>query len=182
MLELLNEFIDLQTSIWLFFVFFVLHELEEIMTLKAWSQKKQTTIQRFFSGKKARLLILPVEMSTSQFVLFNSLVIGILSIATIIASYEIHHQGNLIFFTACLISISLHLIAHFIYSIMFRGYTPGVLTALFLLLPYSLYLFHRLFVTHLLHWDLFNESFTWSLVAIPLTLVIHKISHKLEVD
>ena len=52
-------------------------------------------------------------------------------------------------------------IPHIISTIAFRLYSPGVITAVILTLPFSYYLFHRALTEHILNWNQF-----WILLAI----------------
>ena len=59
-------------------------------------------------------------------------------------------------------------IPHIATTIRFRMYSPGVITAILIMLPFSFYLFRRAFAENILNWTQF-----WILLAIaPFAVVI----------
>lgn len=73
----------------------------------------------------------------------------------------------------------IHVITHLFQSILFRKYTPGVITAVFVTLPYTVYLFHRLVEMDILNWELFSNSLNVGVLLLPLVILGHLIGKRI---
>ena len=60
---------------------------------------------------------------------------------------------------------------HIVQTIMFRGYTPGIITSLFLLTPYCLVTYYFLVEYGQMDWHLIFTSLPVSLILILVFLV-----------
>jgi len=68
------------------------------------------------------------------------------------------------------------ILGHVAQTVFFRRYTPGLITALFVVLPYSLYGFHRLFTANLVGGDSFTTSIlVGALLLAPLLLAVRQL-------
>ncbi len=68
------------------------------------------------------------------------------------------------------------ILGHVAQTVFFRRYTPGLITALLVVLPYSLYGFHRLFTANLISGDSFMTSIlVGALLFVPLILVASQL-------
>src|SRR5437764_3395791 len=89
--------------------------------------------------------------------------------------------GNLIGYTfAALLTyfiiFLLHVFTHVVQPIIFRKYTPGVITAVLVVLPYSLYGFHRLFNEELISGGVFSSSLLiGALLVVPIILCLREL-------
>ncbi|WP_423800718.1 HXXEE domain-containing protein [Neobacillus sp. SAB-20_R2A] len=93
----------------------------------------------------------------------------ILLITSFIALVTSH--GGLLLFTAILNLFVLQAFMHIVQTIMFRGYTPGIITSLFLLIPYCLLTYYFLAEYGQVDWPLIFTSLPVSLILIPINLV-----------
>ena len=141
--------------LWLVPVFLALHNLEEAPFMERWS-------------KRLPLKIHP-NVTTRQF----SIAVTFLTIAGfLIAYFEINYwhysTGYLLILGIQAILLFNAFIPHIISTLAFRMYSPGVVTAVLLTLPFSYYLFRRAINENMLSWNQF-----WILVAIaPFATVL----------
>lgn len=119
-------------------------------------------------SKRLPLKIHP-HVTTRQF----SIVAIILTLAGFLITYlEIKYwhraTGYLLILSIQAILLFNAFIPHIVSTIGFRMYSPGVITAVLLTLPFSYYLFHRALNEHILSWNQF-----WILLAIaPFATVL----------
>ena len=87
--------------------------------------------------------------------------------------------GNFILFTATLNVFFLQAFSHVGQTLIFRGYTPGVITALFIVIPYSLLTYYRLFELGLIDGYLLFESIPISILMVPIFLIGNLLGRRL---
>jgi hypothetical protein len=141
--------------LWLVPIFLALHNLEEAPAMENWS-------------KRLPLKVHP-HVTTRQF----SIAVTILTFAGFLITYlEINYlhrsTGYLLILGIQGILLFNAFVPHIAATIGFRMYSPGVITAVLLTLPFSYYLFHRALNDHILSWNQF-----WILLAIaPFATII----------
>jgi hypothetical protein len=140
--------------LWLVPIFFTLHNLEEAPFMESWS-------------KRLPLKIHP-GVSTRQFVI----AVTFLTLAGFLVTYfEVEYLANqtgyLIILAIQAILLFNAFIPHIASTIRFRMYSPGVVTATVITLPFSFYLFRRALSENILDWKQF-----WVLLSIaPFAMV-----------
>lgn len=141
--------------LWLVPVFFTLHNLEEAPFMEGWS-------------KRLPLKVHPT-VSTRQFVI----AVTFLTLAGFLLTYFgveylANQTGYLIVLGIQVILLFNAFIPHIATTVRFRMYSPGVVTAILVTLPFSFYLFRRALAENLLGWTQF-----WILLAIaPFAMVV----------
>jgi hypothetical protein len=122
--------------LWLIPVCFTFHNLEEALT-----------IPRFLAALLARLpasiqKIVPV-VNYSQY-LIALMIVTILPYLFILA-YQFSHKKRLPLYLllGTQMVVFINVFSHVSMAVLLRGYAPGVVTALLVNLPFSIYLFHR---------------------------------------
>jgi len=141
--------------LWLVPIFFMFHNLEEAPFMESWS-------------KRLPLKIHPT-VSTRQFVI----AVTFLTLAGFLVTYFgveylANQTGYLIVLGIQAILLFNAFVPHIASTIRFRMYSPGVVTALLLTLPFSLYLFRRAFME-----DMLSRTQFWILLGIaPFAMVI----------
>lgn len=140
--------ISFDRLLWLVPMFFALHNLEEAPFMESWS-------------KRLPLKIHP-NVTTRQF----SIAVTFLTITGFLITYlEINYwhpsTGYLLILGIQAILLFNAFLPHILATVAFRMYSPGVITAVLLTLPFSYYLFHRAINENVLTWNQF-----WILVAI----------------
>jgi hypothetical protein len=134
--------IPFRVLLWMVPVFFTLHNLEEAPFMERWSKR------------------LPVKnnptVTTPQFILavtFLTLVSYFLTYASL--AWLPASTGYLIILGMQIILFVNAIVPHLATTIRFRLYSPGVVTAVLITLPYSVYLFQRAFAEGILNWGQF---------------------------
>jgi hypothetical protein len=141
--------------LWLVPIFFMLHNIEEAPFMERWS-------------KRLPLKIHPT-VTTRQFVI----AVTFLTIAGFLLTYFgveylANQTGYLIVLGIQFILFFNAFVPHIVSTILFRLYSPGVVTALLITLPFSIYLFRRAINEDVLTWAQF-----WILLGIaPFATVI----------
>mgnify|MGYP002396019335 CR=1 FL=1 len=176
MLSFLDQALSLPAVIWLFVAVFLVHDAEEIATAGWWVNTRRTRLealaQRF---RFARLVLRTISQTSSQF----AGAVFVILLAVLLGSYTgarsaASGQGVPGPYLAMLGILFLHVFTHVGQAILFRGYAPGVVTAVLLALPYSLYAFHRVLAADLATW---GGIVTASAVGIALVLPAVLLAH-----
>jgi hypothetical protein len=131
------------TLLWLFPIFFMIHEFEEIVFVKPWTTHHQkdpgVANEMFMRNASIR------RISTATLALLIGeeflIMVGLTAIAV--------HWQLYALFIGLLIAYSVHLIVHLGEMVYFRRYIPGTVTALLTLPP--LFYIYDYVVVHALH-------------------------------
>lgn len=147
--------IPFRALLWLVPVFFTLHNLEEAPFMAKWSKR---LLVKFHSS-----------LTTPQFVVavtFLTLVSYILTYASL--AWFPAFPGYLIILGMQIILFVNAFVPHLATTIRFRLYSPGVVTAVLITIPFSVYLFQRAFAEGILNWGQF-----WLLLGIaPFAMIL----------
>ncbi len=168
-MQLLLTALDRQVSttmvIWLFPLAFLVHDLEEILTMERFIRMNR---ERF-----PKLLQRVAPITTTQF----TIGVTILFVLTMWASFlATRSPRDMNWLTICLAIFLLHVVTHVAQTLLLHSYTPGVITAVLVVLPYSLYAFHHLFSDRLISEDDVNASLLiGALLAIPILLGVRQL-------
>ncbi len=153
-MQLLDS-ISFDRLLWLVPVFFMFHNMEEAPFMESWS-------------KRLPLKIHPT-ITTKQFVIaVTILTLGgfVLTFVGVVVLTE--RIGFLIILGIQMVLAFNAFIPHLLTTIRFGLYSPGLVTALMITLPFSFYLFRRALTENLLTWGQF-----WVLLAIaPFIMVL----------
>ncbi|GJM80264.1 hypothetical protein HMSSN139_27600 [Paenibacillus sp. HMSSN-139] len=87
-------------------------------------------------------------------------------------------QGRFFIFLSFNTLFFLHVFTHVAQSLYLKMYTPGVVTAVLIVLPYSLLLFNRLLSENLVTWGEVLLSIPVGLLVVPLVLVGHELGKR----
>ncbi len=147
--------LSFDTLLWLVPVFFTLHNLEEAPFMERWSKRLP--------------LKLPIRYSTRQFVIaVTILTLGGFFITYLGVEYLRNSAGYLLVLGIQAILFFNAFIPHIGSTIRFRMYSPGVVTATLITIPFSLYLFNRALVENMITWKQI-----WIMLAIsPFAMVV----------
>lgn len=159
-LEWLNTNIDMISLLWLLPVCFMFHDFEEILTVESWGKKNGPSINAKLPRAMRNMYSSMMAMTTKKFatdVLFVYILIVTVTVAAVFFSFYL-------LFVAVLAIFLLHVFTHLGQSIYLKLYTPGVVTAVLIALPYSLYAFYRLFETETVS----RADLGWSLLLVVL--------------
>jgi len=129
----------IETILWLFPIFFMLHEFEEIIFLPRWLKQNIDEMARKYPRPLGRLRPHLNAMSSAGFALAAAEEFILLSALTFISVEYAFHS----FFAALLLAYLLHVIIHCIQSLAIRRYVPAVTTGI-LSGCYAVYALYRL--------------------------------------
>lgn len=116
------------------------HDAEEWLTMSGWTVRAAERAQRQFPRVSPRLWSL-VRMSRLR------VTVAVLSVGVLIAvaaGAGAGTDGRSALYQAVLIGFGLHSVVHLGQSVAYRGYTPGVVTAIVVVAPFSWWAWHRL--------------------------------------
>lgn len=169
-LDALDHQIGLNLVIWAFPLIFFLHDLEEILTMERFSRRYRDRFPKWMRPL--------ATITTAQF----TIAVAIFFVLTLLAAFlATRHPADFTFFSLLLAIFLIHVITHVVQPLIFRAYTPGVITAILLVLPYSLYGFHRLFLAGLVSTGSFMISLLIGAVLLaPAILLVRQLGKLLH--
>ncbi|WP_419886492.1 HXXEE domain-containing protein [Paenibacillus sp. B-A-8] len=140
MFEWLSVHINEVSLLWLLPILFMFHDFEEILVIEAWSAKYGTRVEVAIPPFMRKMYTSMMHMTTRNFaldVLFvYILIVAVTCIAVFFSYYLLYLAVLAVFF--------FHVFTHLGQTIYLKMYTPGVVTAVLVVLPYSLYAYYRL--------------------------------------
>ncbi|WP_066064397.1 HXXEE domain-containing protein [Neobacillus soli] len=175
----LHELFSIETVIWLFPIIFMFHDLEEIITVESFMTKYKTIVPKTFLAKLTLTIKKTLGKKSSQLSIVAAWILLILTFITFMTAYFLPIGENFLLFTAALNVFFLQAFSHIAQTSIFQGYTPGVITALFIVIPYSLLTYYRLFESALIDGHLLLESLPLSVFLIPIFLIGNFLGRRL---
>ncbi|MEH6945123.1 HXXEE domain-containing protein [Bacillus sp. JJ722] len=171
---------DVQTLIWLFPILFMLHDFEEIIMIEKWMSKNTATIYNRLPEKLADRVVKQFSMSTAQFSVSVVIIFLIVSSSAFLASQYMNQEllGGIYLFIVCTMVFFLHAFTHMGQSILFRSVTPGVVTSIIIILPYSLILYRALLTNQIITWNTILICLPFVLIFFPFVFIAHWIGKK----
>lgn len=167
----------LDNRVWLLLLSFVLHDGEEVLTMAAWIKNNAGVLQQVAAlGHPGSLIIRNLPSSKAEVagaVVFEAIIIGL---ATWLLLYRQGKGSGLFLYSTILGGFFLHVVTHLLQAIWFGGYTPGVVTALLLIPPASVYLYGHLFkATSLSCTTALRNAVFGGLLLLPVVLLAHYV-------
>jgi hypothetical protein len=138
MISFLNA-LPFDRVVWLVPVFFTLHNLEEAPFMERWSRRLPLKIHPTVSTRQ--FVIAVTFLTVAGFVITY---VGVEVVGNQMGYWMVLAIQAILFFNA--------LIPHIAATIRFRLYSPGVITATLINIPFSVYLFQRALMEHILDW------------------------------
>lgn len=167
--------LELSELVWLLLVVFVLHDLEELIVVENWLVKNKGRVIAKIPGRLKGLIEPSLTMSTAQFAVAVLCIFAVLSSAVLLTVLTWEQKTFLPFFLVCLHVLFLHVFTHLGQSILLRTYTPGVVTAAALALPYSMYTYFRLFAAGVVNWPLVAGTLPYVILILPILYGAHRL-------
>ena len=176
----MEQWLDIQTLIWLFPVMFIFHDFEEIIMMEKWLKNHSTVIYELLPKKMADRIMKQFSMSTAQFSVAVLVMFLFVSSSTFMASQYVNQGplGNIHFFIVVTLVFFLHAFTQVGQSIILRSITPGAFTSVIIIIPYSLVLYQSLFLNELVTWKIIFTSLPFGFLAIPIVLLAHWLGKK----
>ncbi|MCB2219944.1 MAG: HXXEE domain-containing protein [Bacteroidetes bacterium] len=115
-----------ETLLWLFPVFFMIHEFEEIIMMQAWVQRNKNSITTRFPKIGGKMIGHYTKLSTASFSLAIFEEFLVVAIITFIA-VEYNYYA---LWTGMVLAFVFHLVIHIIQTMVLRQYTPAIITSI----------------------------------------------------
>ena len=125
---------------WGLFVAWLVHDLEELFTMPHWGRRNAVRLRRMYPRVPERVWSAldpsPVQVAVA---------IGLVGLVVLGAAVDgARTGGRSAYFQVALLAFGLLAIVHLGQSALARGYTPGVVTAVLVVAPFSVWAWGRL--------------------------------------
>ncbi len=170
-----------RTVIWLFLAVFVIHDLEEILTVEGWLDAHRAEVMARAGGTFfGAVLSHSLDLSTAQFTVAVLFEFVILATVTAMAVRSLQPGLWLYGFVALLSGMFLHVFTHLGQALLLGTYTPGVVSAVLVALPYSIFAYRRLFAVGMVSLRLAGLSMLVGAAGLlPMVLTGHALGRLL---
>jgi len=182
-LDWLDSQLHLISVLWLFPILFMFHDFEEILTVEKWTKQNKEQVLAVLPKSIRKYFYSSFQMTTVQFandVFWIFLTITTATcLAVIFSFYCIFLMLLFIFFA--------HVFTHLGQALYLRKYTPGVITSIFLVLPYSSYTYYRLLKEQVISGTDILWSIIGAIIIVPILFLFlvngrNKATKKVEED
>ena len=144
-----------QQYLWLVPIFFAVHNLEEVYGMKKWPRKTSLPSQ--------------LEVKNTQFVIAVSILTAFVIIITFWGINQANHDFGIGVILAIQAIVFINsLIPHIFVALLHRKYNPGLVTSIFINIPFSVHLFRQALVEKFLGLD---EMLVMLAIA-PLAMIV----------
>jgi hypothetical protein len=140
-MTILNS-IPFDRLLWLVPIFLTIHNIEEAPFMETWYKRLP--------------MKLPLTITTRQFVIAVTFITVAGFVLTYLGvEYLANQTGYILVLGIQAILLFNAFVPHIATTIRFRMYSPGLITAVLIMLPFSFYLFRRAFEENILSWNQF---------------------------
>ncbi|GGA80480.1 HXXEE domain-containing protein [Ornithinibacillus halotolerans] len=162
---------DIQIWVLAFIMIFMLHNLEEIITVERWMKKTYPQIRSKIPSFAQSEIEKNKDITSAQFAVvvlaLSVLASAFLLVAVLTEQYYLFLGIALVF--------AVNIFSHPLQSLFLRCYTPGVVTSIVLVIPFYSLFFYQFYNT-----DLFSMSnIIGAIIVIIIFIPVFLISHKL---
>lgn len=165
---------DTNTLILIFLVIFMLHNLEEIIMVERWAKRNYPRVKDRIPSYFQKTIDDLKDITAVQFaiVVFIVSVFGsILILVAVIGDYMFLFFGLAMVF-------GLNIFTHPLQSLFLRTYTPGVLTSIFLVIPYYIILFNHFYSEDIVNMKMVLGGLVVVALFIPVFILSHIIGER----
>ncbi|HEX3011904.1 MAG TPA: HXXEE domain-containing protein [Syntrophomonadaceae bacterium] len=167
-----------ESIMWLFPVFFMIHDFEEIIFAKSWLEENSDYIKEKVPNIVFKLITQIKELSTASFAFAVAEEFIMLSIITL-CTVEFRWYS---LFAATLIGYLLHIMIHFVQSIILQKYIPVLISGL-ISTVYGIYAISHLNNLHLLNWNYIAMAAPSIVIIIAFNLFLaHFLAKRLNIS
>ncbi|WP_052352788.1 HXXEE domain-containing protein [Neobacillus dielmonensis] len=165
--------------IWMVASIFILHDFEEIITVEGWLSKNKEDVFQIVPKRFHQYINQVLPRSTAGFsVAVLVEYIGIV-IVTFLAIFGQGEDWTLLGILSVVTILFIHSFTHIGQFLYFKRYTPGVVTSIILVIPFSIYFFYytlsRDFIDWAMIWWSFPIGFVLMLILNQVGLALGKI-------
>ncbi|MBS4196667.1 HXXEE domain-containing protein [Lederbergia citri] len=179
MLGSLHEPFYVEILIWLFPIAFMFHGLEEIITVESFMTNYKNKIPKSILVKLTLSMKNKLGAKSAQHSVSIAWILLYISLTTINTAINFPTGENFLLYTAIFNVFFLQAFSHIGQTIIFRGYTPGVITAIFIVVPYSILTYYLFFEMGLIDGYLLFKSIPLSILMVPVFLIGNLLGRKL---
>ena len=165
---------DITILIVSFILIFMLHNLEEIVTIERWHKKTYPRISHRIPTFIQKEMKQFNDITSAQFALVVLILSIVVSALILIAVMKQQYY----LFLGIAFPFALNIFTHPLQSLFLRCYTPGVWTSIFLIIPYNIVLFYSFNKEGLFTMDTMIGALVVTVFLIPVFLLSHKIGGK----
>lgn len=160
----------METMLWLFPIFFMLHEMEEIIGFRLWLNRNKSLVTKYPSLSK-----IYKNFSTEGFAVA---VLEEYLLCLLITGASIYFKSYIVWLGA-FIAFTLHLVAHLIQGLVLRRYIPTLFSSL-ILLPFCSIIIVRIIESFSYKPSIILISSLLAILAMLLNLAfVHKVMAKI---
>ncbi|MFJ7197158.1 MULTISPECIES: HXXEE domain-containing protein [unclassified Streptomyces] len=160
---------------WGLFAAWVAHDLEELATMAGWARAARPGLQERFP-RVPEALWKRMELSQRDVGVAIGLMGGVMAAASADGART---GGRSPFFRSVLVGFGVHGAAHLAQSLAYRGYTPGVVTAPTVVIPYSVWAVRRLKAAGIRSGG--AGATVAALALLPVTVAgVHALAHRIN--
>ena len=171
---------ELHSVIILFVVAFIIHDVEEILTVERFAHKNKQAIQQKLPPRMYAFLSKSLQMSTAQFAFAVMIVFIFVLISAYLGWRSLEQSSLSMVFLGAITIFVLHSFSHLGHTIYLKKVTPGAITSLFIVLPYGVYAYYMLvYNTQLVTGTMILKSIPYGLLIIPIVWLGHVLAQKL---
>lgn len=161
----LDTQVGINALIWSFPLAFLLHDLEEMITMETVVRETRESMPPFLRDL--------AEIKTPQLVLGVAIEFVLITLSSFLASRS---ERKMHLFTLLLAAFYVHAFGHLAQTVLQRRYTSGVITAFLVVLPFSRYAYRRLSQASIITQSNWNQSkITGSLILGPFLIGLRQI-------
>ncbi|MWC28606.1 HXXEE domain-containing protein [Paenibacillus sp. MMS18-CY102] len=175
MLAWLDSALSLQSLIWLFLAAFMIHDFEEIIVIESWMKRNFHQMQDAVPAVFRRKLREMGNVRADRF----AFAVALEFIVFIPATWLAAEREVYLFFAGFNVVLLIHVLTHLGQSLIVRKYTPGVVTAILVTLPYSVYLLYRMADAEVMSMNMIVKSLPIGFLLLPLIIAGHKLAQKI---
>lgn len=169
---------DIDTLIWMFPFVFLVHDLEEILSVQGFMIRRREQVISILPQRLSQIFLKQFSTTSKQFAVAVGFILIFVLLSTFLGAQSIKNGKTPIWFLVLNIVFFVHVFTHIGQAIVIRGYTPGVITAALLVFPYSSYVFYRLFQIGLVDWNTVFSSAPFGLLIIPIVFAGQTLGRK----
>lgn len=176
----MGQWIDVPTLIWIFPIMFILHDFEEIILVENWMSKHSEKMCEKLPAKIANRVIKQFSMTTAQFAVAVLVIFLFVSISTIMANQYLLKGSFVYIYPFIIVSLIffLHAFTHIAQSVFFGSITPGAITSVIIIIPYSIVLYSTLLINEIITRKIIIICLPFGLLFIPIVLFAHWLGKK----
>lgn len=138
--------------LWILPLVFVIHDGEELVTMPGWLVEHRAMLDSLAQrGRLAARVAASAPTTTARAAVAIGLVLAVLLLVTTGATLS-HRKAWLYAYCSILGLLFLHVFTHAAQALFFRSYVPGLVGALFAVLPGTALIYRHLFTVRLLDW------------------------------